>query len=70
MSGWRASQSSFFLWVLRLSRTTLSLSGIGGHDLVHELQELLAAPALLVLARTLPVATSYAANSVVVPCRL
>ena len=41
-----------------------------GDDVVHEVEELDAPPALLVAAVTLPVATSKAANSVVVPFRL
>ena len=70
--GWRLSQRSFLgLWVLRLSRMTwMAVSGVGGDDVVHEVEELDAPAALLVAAVTLPVATSKAANSVEVPLRL
>ena len=43
---------------------------IGGDDVIHEVEKFLAATAFLGAARTLPVATSKAANRVVVPCRL
>ena len=46
------------------------LAGIGRRHLIHEGEELDAAAALLVMACTLPVATSSAAKRVEVPCRL
>ena len=43
---------------------------IGGHDLVHEVEELDAPASFVVTAHDRPVAASRAANSVVVPCRV
>ena len=44
--------------------------GICRHDAVHEVEKLDAPAPPIVAAATLPVATSRAANNVVVPCRL
>ena len=41
---------------------------MSGDDIIHEVEKLDAPPALLCAAVTLPVATSKAAKSVVVPC--